>query len=127
ARSDAVVPVRCRPAPVRHGPWQSMSLPVLPVSEYRPALRGGAPPTCPVGMPLLGPWRQGMLRAAVIATMKFSLAERILERSHFESVGPGLGAGEGGLERQRRGSGAAGMRFSFFMGGPRGSPSSKAG
>jgi hypothetical protein len=53
-----------------------MSLHVVPVSESRPALRVESAPTCPMVMPLLGPWRQGMPRAAVIATMKFSLAER---------------------------------------------------
>jgi hypothetical protein len=50
---------------------------VLPVPEYRLEFRVGSIPKCQVVMPLVCPWRQGTPHAAVIATMTFSLAERV--------------------------------------------------
>ena len=79
-RFGAAVPVTCRPAPVRRGPWMPRSPDTLPAPEYRLALRVGFVPTPRAVMQAVFPWRQGTPRAAVIARMKFSLAELVRDR-----------------------------------------------
>src|SRR5215469_5801357 len=49
----------------------------LPGPEYRLALRVGAVPTPRVIMQAVFPWRQGMLCGDWIASVKFSLPERL--------------------------------------------------
>src|SRR5262252_3278419 len=75
--SGAAVPATCRPAPVTRGPWMSRSPHALPAPEYRLAPRVGSMPTPRVVMPAGFPWRQGMLCRDGIASVKFSLPERL--------------------------------------------------
>src|SRR5215217_4735712 len=75
--SGSAVPATCRPAPVRRGPWRSRSPHALPAPEYRLAPRVGSVPTPRVGMQTVFPWRQGMPYGDQIASVKFSLAERL--------------------------------------------------
>src|SRR5215813_1806252 len=75
--SGAAVPATCRPALVRRGPWMSRSPHALPAPEYRLAPRVGSMPTPRVVMPAGFPWRQGMLCRDGIASVKFSLPERL--------------------------------------------------
>jgi hypothetical protein len=76
-RFGSAVPVTCGPAPGRRGPWMPRSPDTLPAPEYRLVLRVGFVPTPRAVMQAVFPWRQGTPRAAVIARMKFSLAELV--------------------------------------------------
>jgi hypothetical protein len=62
---------------VTPAPWPQMPPHALRVPEYRRALRAGAVPKCRGGRHAVFPWRQGMLCGARIASVKFSLPERL--------------------------------------------------
>src|SRR5215471_5546527 len=83
--SGAALPATCRPAPVRRGPGMSRSPHALPAPEYRLVPRVGSIPTPRVVMPAGFPWRQGMLCGDGIASVKFSLPERLLITGTGES------------------------------------------
>src|SRR5712691_10547711 len=76
-KSGSAVPATCRPAPVRRGPWMSRSPHALPAPEYRLAPRVGSVPKSRGVMQAVFPWRQGMPYGDQIASVKFSLAERL--------------------------------------------------
>src|SRR5712692_8882449 len=75
--SDSAVPATCRPAPARRGPWRSRSPHALPAPEYRLAPRVGSVPKPRGVMQAVFPWGQGMPYGDRIASVKFSLAERL--------------------------------------------------
>src|SRR5712692_6001445 len=89
--SDSAVPATCRPAPARRGPWRSRSPHALPAPEYRLAPRVGSVPKPRGVMQAVFPWGQGMPYGDRIASVKFSLAERL----HRAGAGGGALRGMG--------------------------------
>src|SRR5262249_37694678 len=90
--SGAAGPAMCRPVPVRRGPWMSRSPHALPAPEYRLVPRVGSIPTPRVVMPAGFPWRQGMLCEDGIASVKFSLPERLPSNHHAHIADDSLGS-----------------------------------
>ena len=76
-RSGAAAPATRGCALVTPAPWPPMPPHALPVPEYRLALRVGSVPKPRVGMQAVCPWGQDMPYGDRIASVKFSLAERL--------------------------------------------------
>src|SRR5262245_8539532 len=88
--SGAAGPATCRPAPVRRGPGVSRSPHALHAPAYRLVPRVVSIPTPRVVRPAGFPWRQGMLCGDGIASVKFSLPERLQPESAGVYVGQGF-------------------------------------